>query len=271
IILSNITHFNPVLSFTGFPGLEAIQHWILIPFFFMYLVASSGNCFILIIINTNPQARGFSSVAQPTYKLLSLGVLTVLGLSVSIVPTTMGIILFNSRSIYFEVCQIQMFCIHSLSFMESAVLLVMPFDCFVAICHPLRYSVIIISQPVIMVGLCVILRGPVAFFPPVLLLKAFLYCDPLVLLHSFCLQQEVIHLACIDTTFSNLYALTLGVFTAMMDMLLTALPYTSILHTVAELGSRKEQLSAFQTCTSHLCAVLIFFVSMLGLSLVHHF
>ncbi|KAM6172874.1 LOW QUALITY PROTEIN: olfactory receptor 51M1-like [Erethizon dorsatum] len=262
IVLYNITHFRPMFYLTGFPGLEDIQHWVFIPLFFMYLVAISGNCFILTIIRTNPHLH------TPMYKLLSLLALTDLGLSVSTLPTTMGIIWFHS--IYFEACQIQMFCIHSLSFMESAVLLVMSFDCFVAICHPLRYSVIITSQPVTTAGLCVIL-GPVAFLPPVLLLKAFLYCDPLVLSHSFCLHQEVIRLACIDNTLNNLYALTLGVLTVMVDMLLIALSYAFILHMVAGLGSRKEQFSAFLTCTSHLCAVLVFFVPMMGLSLVHCF
>ncbi|ELW63679.1 olfactory receptor 51M1 [Tupaia chinensis] len=264
-LLSNITQFSPMFYLTGFPELETIEHWIFIPFFFMYLMAISGNCFILIIIKTNPRLH------TPMYYLLSLLALTDLGLSVSTLPTTMGIFWFKSHSIYFEACQIQMFCIHSFSFMESAVLLVMSFDRFVAICHPLRYTVIITGQRVVRAGLIVILRGPVTLLPIVLLLKAFPYCGPLVLSHSFCLHQEVIHFACVDTTFNNLYGLTLVVFTVMLDLVLIALSYGFILHTVAGLASQEEQLRAFQTCTSHLCAVLVFFVPMMGLSLVHRF
>jgi olfactory receptor len=155
--------------------------------------------------------------------------------------------------------------------MESSVLLVMSFDRFVAICYPLRYSVIITVQRVIRAGLCVTFWGPVALIPIVLLLKTFPYCGPLVLSHSFCLHQEVIHLACTDTTFNNLYGLTLMMFTVMLDLVLIALSYGFILHTVAGLASPEEQLRAFQTCTSHLCAVLVFFVPMMGLSLVHRF
>nr|XP_004650790.1 olfactory receptor 51M1 [Jaculus jaculus] len=265
MLLSNMTYFSPMFYLTGFPGLEAIEHWIFIPFFFMYLVAISGNCLILIIIKTSPHLH------TPMYYLLSLLALTDLGLSVSTLPTMVGIFWFNSHSIYFGACQIQMFCIHSFSFMESSVLLVMSFDRFVAICNPLRYSVIITGQRVIRVGLVVILRGPVALIPIVLLLKVFPYCGPLVLSHSFCLHQEVIHLACVDTTFNNLYGLTLVVFTVMLDLVLIALSYGFILHAVVGLASREEQLRAFQTCTSHLCAVLLFFVPMAGLSLVHRF
>uniref|UniRef100_A0A8C9P0K3 Olfactory receptor family 51 subfamily M member 1 n=1 Tax=Spermophilus dauricus TaxID=99837 RepID=A0A8C9P0K3_SPEDA len=242
MVISNITYFSPMFYLTGFPGLKAIKHWIFIPFFCMYLVAISGNCFILIIIKTNPRLH------TPMYYLLSLLALTDLGLSVSTLPTTVGIFWFNYHSIYFGACQIQMFCIHSFSFMESSVLLVMSFDRFVAICYPLRYSVIITGRRVIRAGLFVILRGPVALIP-----------------------IEVIHLACVDTTFNNLYGLMLVVFTVMLDLVLIALSYGLILHTVSGLASQEEQLRAFQTCTSHLCAVLVFFVPMMGLSLVHRF
>ncbi|KAM7329048.1 hypothetical protein ACRRTK_010661 [Alexandromys fortis] len=57
----------------------------------------------------------------------------------------------------------------------------------------------------------------------------------------------------------------------MTDLVLIALSYGFILHTVAGLASQAEQIRAFQTCTSHLCAVLVFFVPMAGLSLVHRF
>ncbi|XP_034851013.1 olfactory receptor 51M1-like [Mirounga leonina] len=254
MLLSNITQFSPMFYLTGFPGLETIEHWIFIPFFLMHLVAISGNCFILIIIKTNPRLH------TPMYYLLSFLAFTDLGLSVSTLPTTMGIFLFKSHGIYLAACQIQMFCIHSFSFMESSVLLIMSFDRSLAICHPLRYSVIMTSQRVVRTGLAVIFRGPVALVPLVVLLKTFPYCGPQVLSHSFCLHQEVIQLACTDTTFNNLYGLMVVAFTMMLDLVLIALSYGVILRTAAGLASQEEQLRAFQTCTSHLCAVLIFFV-----------
>lgn len=263
--LSNLTQFSPTLYLTGLPGLEAMQPWIFIFLFLLYLVAISGNCLILMIIKTSPHLHA------PMYHLLSFLALTDLGLSVSTLPTTMGIFWFNSRGIYFGACQMQMFCIHSFSFMESSVLLVMSFDRFVAICYPLRYSALITGQRVVRAGLVVILRGPVALVPIVLLLRTFPYCGSRVLSHSFCLHQEVIHLACTDTTFNNLYGLTLVMFTVVLDLVLIALSYGVILHTVARLASKEERLRAFQTCTSHLCAVLVFFVPMVGLSLIHRF
>lgn len=199
---------------TGFLDLETKDYWIFFPFFFMYLMAISGNCFILIIIKTD------LCLHTPMNYLLSFLAFTDLRLSVSTLPTTMGIFWFNSHSIYFEGCQIQMFCIHSFSFMESPVLLAMSFDCFVVICHPLQYSVIITSPCVVRAGLVVILQGPMALVPLVFLLKAFPFSWFQVLSHSFCLHQKVIHLACTDTTFNNLYRLPVVVLTVIMDQVL---------------------------------------------------
>ncbi|XP_020823375.1 olfactory receptor 51M1-like [Phascolarctos cinereus] len=263
--LINATQFLPTFYLIGFPGLEAIQHWILIPFCLMYLVAILGNCFILFIIKTNTHLH------TPMYYLLSLLALNDLGLSVSTLPTTVVTFWLGSQDICFGTCQFQMFCIHSFSFMESAVLLIMSFDRFVAICCPLQYSVIVTGHRVTWAGLAIILRGPVALLPIVLLLQAFPYCGQRILSHSFCLHQDVIRLACADTTFNNLYGLSLVVFTVVLDLVFIALSYALILHSVMGLPSREERLRAFQTCTSHLSAVLVFFVPMVGLSLVHRF
>lgn len=65
MLLLNITQFSLMFYLISFPGLEAIEHWIFIVFFLMYLVAIPGNSFILIIIKIN------SHLHTPMYYLLS--------------------------------------------------------------------------------------------------------------------------------------------------------------------------------------------------------
>lgn len=62
---TSLTQFSPMFYLICFPGLEAIERCIFIPFFLMYLVAIPGNSFILIIIKINPNLH------IPMYYLLS--------------------------------------------------------------------------------------------------------------------------------------------------------------------------------------------------------
>lgn len=78
--------FYPMFYLISFPGLEAIEHWIFIPFFLMDLVAISGSYFFLIIIKINPPLH-MSSLILSTILSGCCGP----GLSVFTLPTSMGI------------------------------------------------------------------------------------------------------------------------------------------------------------------------------------
>jgi olfactory receptor len=56
-----------------------------------------------------------------------------------------------------------------------------------------------------------------------------------------------------------------------MDSVLILLCYLKILITVLGITSRVEQSKALNTCVSHICAVLLVYVPMLGVSIIHHF
>uniref|UniRef100_A0ACB8FFZ3 Uncharacterized protein n=1 Tax=Sphaerodactylus townsendi TaxID=933632 RepID=A0ACB8FFZ3_9SAUR len=127
---------KPVLGLSGFPGLEMVHHWIGIPIFSAYLVATLGNCTILYVIWTEP------GLHQPMYYFLAMLATTDLGLCLTTVPTVMGVLWFQLRKVSVYVCISQLFIVHSFSFMESAVLFAMAIDRFLAIRFPLRLSIV---------------------------------------------------------------------------------------------------------------------------------
>ncbi|KAM7179471.1 olfactory receptor 51G2-like [Macrochelys suwanniensis] len=256
---------SAVFLLTGIPGQEDIHHWISIPFCFMYVISILGNSVILFIIKTDP------SLHEPMYVFLSMLAVTDLGLSIATIPTILGIFLFNSREISFDACFAQLFFIHSLQFIESSVLLLMAFDRFVAICNPLRYSSILTLPRIAKLGFLFVLRGLAIVFPVPFLLKRFQYCRANVLSHSYCLNQEVMKLACSDITFNSIYGLVVTLLTVGLDSLLIFLSYVMILKTVLSIVSQAECLRALNTCVSHLCAVLLFYTPEIGLSVLHRF
>ncbi|XP_007052808.2 olfactory receptor 51G2-like [Chelonia mydas] len=262
----NDTKFSSaVFLLSGIPGQEDVHLWISIPFCLMYVISIVGNSVILFIIKTEP------SLHEPMYIFLSMLAITDLALSIATIPTILGIYLFNSREISPDACFAQLFFIHSLSFIESSVLLSMAFDRFIAICDPLRYVSILTPLRIAKMGLVLVLRAVALAFPLPFLLKRFRYCQANVLSHSYCLHQEVMKLACSDITVNSIYGLFIIVSTVGLDSLLILLSYVMILKTVLSITSHAESLRALSTCISHVCAVLIFYIPVIGLSVIHRF
>ncbi|XP_074797895.1 olfactory receptor 51G2-like [Natator depressus] len=263
----NDTKFkSSVFLLTGIPGQEDVQNpWISLPFCLTYVFSILGNSVILFIIITDP------SLHEPMYIFLSMLGFTDLGLSIATIPTILGIFLFNSREISFNACFSQLFFIQSLQCIESSVLLLMAFDRFIAIRDPLRYASILTLPRIAKMGLVCVLRGVAVILPFPLLLKRFQYCRANVLSHSYCLHMEVMTMACADITINNIYGLFTTVLTVGLDSLLIFLSYVMIIKTVLSITSHKEFLRALNTCVSHLCAVLLFYMPEFSLTLIHRF
>uniref|UniRef100_A0A8C4VGB2 Olfactory receptor n=1 Tax=Gopherus evgoodei TaxID=1825980 RepID=A0A8C4VGB2_9SAUR len=256
---------SAVFLLTGIPGQEDVHLWISVPFCLMYVISIVGNSVILFIIKTDP------SLHEPMYIFLSMLAITDLALSIATMPTTLGIFLFNSREISLDACFAQLFFIHSLSFIESSVLLLMAFDRFVAICNPLRYASILTLPRLRKMGLVFGLRGVSLIFPLPFLLKRFQYCRANVLSHCYCLHQDVIKTACSDIIVNYIYGFFLTVTVVGLDSLFIFLSYVMILKTVLKVTSHAECLRALNTCVSHLCAVLLFYTPRIGLGVIHRF
>ncbi|XP_029457543.1 olfactory receptor 51G2-like, partial [Rhinatrema bivittatum] len=261
------TSFSPsIFLLTGIPGLEEAHIWLSIPFSVMYIIAILGNSTILFVIQTE------QSLHEPMYLFLSMLAITDLGLSLSTLPTVLSIFWFNFQNIYFDACLIQMFFIHSLSIIESAVLLAMAFDRFVAITYPLRYASILTNPRIAKIGIAITVRATFTLTPLIIRLKLLPFCGTNVLSHSYCLHQDVMKHACAGTTMFNImYGLAVALCTMSLDAVLIVLSYIMIIKTMLGIASEKERLKAFNTCVSHICAVLIFYIPMIGLSMIHRF
>ncbi|XP_008708985.2 olfactory receptor 51V1-like [Ursus maritimus] len=249
----------------GFPGLDQYYPWLSIPFSSIYAMVFLGNCLVLHVIRTEP------SLHQPMFYFLAMLALTDLCMGLSTVHTVLGILWGLSQEIGLDACISQTYFVHSLSGTESGVLLAMAFDRFTAICNPLRYTSILTNSRVSHVMGAILMRSALSILPVIIRLKFFHYCRPHILSHSFCLHQDLLRLACSDIRFNSFYALALVICTLLLDAVLILISYVFILHTVLAIASREERLKSLQTCVSHICAVLVFYIPIIGLTMVHRF
>ncbi|XP_057605815.1 olfactory receptor 51B2-like [Hippopotamus amphibius kiboko] len=250
---------------TGFPGLEAAHCWISIPFFTVYVSVLLGNGTLLCLIKDDHHLH------EPMYYFLAMLAATDLMVTLTTMRTVMGVLWMNHREMSHGACFLQAYFIHSLSIVESGILLAMAYDRFIAIHHPLRYTSILTNTRVVQLGIGAFMRGFISIMPVILRLFSFPYCHSHVLSYAFCLHQEVMKLACADITFNRLYPVILISLTIFLDSLIIIFSYTLILKTVMSLASSKERSKALNTCISHVGCVLIFYVTVIGLSFIHRF
>ncbi|KAF1558856.1 Olfactory receptor 51E1, partial [Eudyptula albosignata] len=264
---SNRTGSSPLtFILTGIPSLLMSSYWMALPLCCLYLLMLLGNCTLLWIIKTD------HSLHTPMYYFLPMLAMADLGLSLSTLPTMLAIFWFESTSLRFEACIVQMYFIHSFSAIESGVLVAMVFDRFVAICYSLHYASVLTSSLIMKAGGgAIFMRGICVVLPIAILIKKIPFCRSRVLSHSFCLHQDMLRLVCGDVRVNSLYRLTVVIFTKGLDSLTILLSYMMIIRAILNIVSQEARAKAFSTCISHLCAVLIFYIPLIGFSIIHRF
>ncbi|KAM6419710.1 olfactory receptor 51L1-like [Pluvialis apricaria] len=205
------------------------------------------------------------------YLLLAMLAVADLGLSTSTFPTMLRMLWLEAREVSFGTCLAQMFFIHSFTDIESAVILAMAFDRYVAICHPLRYSSILTNSVTTKICVAIIVRTALIQFPLPILLTRLCFTRVSKLSHPYCLHPDIIKHAVSDMRINSTYGLFVLLSTLGLDLLFVLLSYLFILKTILNIATWRERLKALNTCVSHICAVLLFFIPMICLSMMHRF
>ncbi|XP_006870435.1 PREDICTED: olfactory receptor 52K1-like [Chrysochloris asiatica] len=261
---SNMTSTHPaVFLLMGIPGLEHLHTWISIPFCSAYSLALLGNCTLLFIIHSD------AALHEPMYLFLAMLATIDLVLSSSTLPKMLAIFWFRDREINFYACLVQMFFLHSFSIMESAILLAMAFDRYVAICKPLHYTTVLTGSLITKIGIAAVGRAVTLMTPLPFLLRCFHYCRGPVIAHCYCEHMAVVRLACGDTRFNNIYGIAVAMFIVVLDLFFVILSYIFILRAVLQLASQEARYKAFGTCVSHIGAILAFYTPVVISSVMH--
>ena len=252
----NSTIFRPsVLTLTGIPGLESVQFWIGIPFCIMYIIALLGNSLLLVVIKVE------RSLHEPMYLFLAMLGATDIAISTCILPKMLGIFWFHLPTIYFDVCLLQMWLIHTFQCIESGLLFAMAMDRYVAICYPLRHASIFTQRLLTQIGVGVTLRAALFVAPCLILIKCRLkFYWTTVVSHSYCEHMAIVKLAAEDVHVNKIYGLFVAFSILGLDIIFITLSYIRIFITVFKLPQKEARLKAFNTCVAHICVFLEFYL-----------
>ncbi|XP_014695453.1 olfactory receptor 52B6 [Equus asinus] len=238
----------------GIPGLEHLHIWLSIPFCTVYVAALAGNSILICVILSQP------SLHEPMYIFLSMLASADVLLSTSTMPKALANFWLGSSHISFDGCLTQMFFIHFLFVADSAVLLAMAFDRYVAICSPLQYAIILTNTVIGKIIAATLIRSFIIMFPSIFLLKCLHYCQINIITHTFCEHMGIARLSCSDISINVWYGLAAALLSTGLDIILIAVSYIHILRAVFHLPSRDARSKALSTCSSHVCVILVFYI-----------
>ncbi|KGL92500.1 Olfactory receptor 5V1, partial [Charadrius vociferus] len=236
----------------GFPHSRPL---LFVLFLAIYLATLLGNSAILALVLLDPHLH------SPMYFFLShLSCLDICYSSVT-VPKILANALRPQAVISYYGCLAQMFFLMGCAGAECTLLAVIAYNCYAAICQPLRYA------HAMSWGVCVVaatgcwLWGMLDSAVHTLLASRLSFCRTARLQHILYDVPPLLRVACSNTRPSEVALHAASVFVGLSPFLLVVVSYLHILATILRIPVATSQRKAFSTCSAHLLMVTLYFVT----------
>ncbi|XP_040846036.1 olfactory receptor 19-like [Ochotona curzoniae] len=258
--VSNQTQLSEFLLL-GFSEDPALQPLIFMLFLYMYAICVIGNLLIILAILSDPHLH------TPMYFFLANLSFSDICFTSTTVPKMLANIQTQSRAISYTGCITQTFFFIIFAALDDFLLAVMAYDRFVAICHPLHYTVIMNLRLCVQL---VLLSWAISVLHALLhslLVLRLSFCTHLEIHHFFCELNQVVHTACSDTFLNDLIIDFATVLLAGGPLAGILYSYSKIASSIRAISTTQGKYKALSTCASHLSAISLFYGTSIGVYL----
>ncbi|XP_034645185.1 olfactory receptor 13H1-like [Trachemys scripta elegans] len=220
--------------------------------FAIYLLTLVGNTLLILLTRVDLRLH------TPMYFFLSnLSFLDICYITIN-APQLMVHCLSKRPSISLGRCLAQMYISRFLGITECLLLAVMAYDRWVAICKPLRYTLVMNNR------VCLQLAAMSWSGSFLLCLSDFLpnqprFCRPNTINHFACELQAMLKLACSDTRSNQIVMVSTSVLVLLVPFSFILVAYVHIIAAVLRIHSTQGRTKAFSTCASHITVVALFY------------
>ena len=257
INLTNVSEF----LLLGLSEEQELRPLIFGVFLSMYLITVFGNLLIILAVSSD------SHLHTPMYFFLSnLSFVDICFISTTI-PKMLWNIQMQSQVITYEGCITQMYFYILFAGLDDFLLAVMAYDRYVAICHPLHYTVV---MNIWFCGCLVLVSWVISAMYSLLhslMVLHLSFCSDLEIHHFFCETKQLVQLACYDTFLNNTVLCFGAVIMGGGPLTGIIYSYSKIVSSICGISSAHGKYRAFSTCVSHLSIVSLFYFSGLGVYL----
>ncbi|XP_006759145.1 PREDICTED: putative olfactory receptor 7A2, partial [Myotis davidii] len=195
----------------------------------------------------------------PMYFFLSNLSLVDICVTSTTVPKMLVNIQTQSKAITYKGCISQIYFFSLFALLDDLLLTVMAYDRFVAICHPLHYTVIMNPR---LCGLLVLVSWITSALHSLLeslLLLRLTFCTDLEIPHFFCELNLMAQLACFDNFLNNMVMYFITVLLGGGPLAGIIYSYSKIVSSIRAIPSAQGKYKAFSTCASHFSVVSLFY------------
>ncbi|KAM4690424.1 olfactory receptor 8D1-like [Rhinophrynus dorsalis] len=226
-------------------------------FLHIYLLTLLGNLLIVTMICLNPPLH------NPMYFFLSN--LSVIDLSYSSVtqPKLLSMLLIGNKTISFNSCMTQLYSFLFFTGAEFFLLSAMAYDRYVAICHPLRYPLLMNTRICILLATTSWGVGSLIPLSHTVFISQLPFCRSHLINHFYCDVSVLLKLSCVDTFFIEMKTYIIGSLVDLPAFVLIIISYVYIISSIMHIHSVKARSKTFSTCASHLTVVILFYGSVL--------
>ncbi|XP_026346461.3 olfactory receptor 7A10-like [Ursus arctos] len=230
-------------------------------FLSMYLITVFGNLLIILAISSDSHLHTFMYFFLTNLSFVDICVTS------TIIPKMLVNIQTQSKVITYTGC-IGQICF-SLLFAgwDDFLLAVMAYDRFMAICHPLHYTVIMNPRLCGLLALLSWIMSVLNSSLQSLMLLQLSFCSEVEIPHFFCELHQMIQLACSDTFLNNTVIYISVMVLAGGPLAGILYSYSKIISSIIRISSAEGKYKAFSTCASHLLVVSLFYCTVLGVYL----
>uniref|UniRef100_A0A8C5NZ07 Olfactory receptor 10J1-like n=1 Tax=Jaculus jaculus TaxID=51337 RepID=A0A8C5NZ07_JACJA len=236
--------------FQGFANFQEHQLTLFVVFLALYILTLTGNVIIVTIIRIDHHLH------TPMYFFLCVLSTSETFYSLVIIPRMLSSLVGLGEPISLAGCATQMFFFITLAINNCFLLTAMGYDRYVAICNPLRYSVIMSKRVCLQLVWGAFSIGLIVAMTQVSAVFRLPFCTSLVA-HFFCDIRPVMKLSCIDTTANEILTLVISVLVILIPMGLVFISYILIISTILKIASAEGRRKAFATCASHITVVFV--------------
>ncbi|XP_074077093.1 olfactory receptor 2T29-like [Macrotis lagotis] len=221
--------------------------------FIIFIIALIGNATLILLIQSD------SHLHTPMYFFISqLSLMDMMYITVT-VPKMLLDRVTGIHNISVPSCGTQMFLYVTLVGAEFFLLAAMSYDRYVAICHPLRYPILMNHRVCILLGIVCWFLGSLDGFLITPITMNFPFCKSREIQHFYCEVLALLKLSCSDTSLFETVMYLCCVLMLLIPVIVILNSYSFILLTVFRMNSATGRRKAFLTCSSHITVVILFY------------